>query len=195
VAEKLFSKHTHRVGIGRQMTFKQLQWTAVFLGIASIEAALLYKLIASQAITSATEIIVAICIIGALLVLLPNLESLSELSLGKGGLRVQLAALERKTSENEKAIVDLILVSMGRDAYRNLIKLARGFGPYKMEPFIGLETELYHLRNLGYVNLDLTKAPSIREIPRSGDQLSDYIKVTPEGRRYIELREQHLAKG
>ena len=121
------------------MKFKQFQWTAVFLGIASIEAALLYKLIAGQAATSATEIIVAICIIGILFVLSPNLDSLRELSLGKEGFRVQLAVLQKKTSENEQAIVDLILLSMGRDAYHNLTKLARGFGPYEMEPLWALK--------------------------------------------------------
>ena len=177
------------------MTFKQLQWTAVFVGIASIEAALLYKLIAGQAGTSTTEIIVAICIVGTLFVLSPNLDSLRELSLGKEGFRVQLAKLEKKTSENEHAILDLILLSMGRDAYHNLTKLARGFGPYEKEPFMGLETELYHLRNLGYMDLNSEKAPSIHEIPKFGDELSDYIKVTPEGRRYIELREQYPTKG
>jgi hypothetical protein len=91
------------------MTFKQLQWVAVFLGIASIEAALLYKLIAGQGGTSATEIIVAICIVGTLLVLSPNLDSLKELSLGKEGFSVQLEVLQKKISENEQAIVNLIL--------------------------------------------------------------------------------------
>jgi uncharacterized membrane protein YtjA (UPF0391 family) len=118
------------------MTFKQIQWALVFLGIASIEAALLYKLIAGQAATSATEIIVAICIVAILFVLSPHLDSLQELSLGKEGFRVQLKILQKKTAENEQAIVDLILLSMGADAYENLTKLARGkFGPYVMEPF------------------------------------------------------------
>ena len=179
------------------MTFKQLQWVAVFLGIASIEAALLYKLIAGQGGTSATEIIVAICIVGTLLVLSPNLDSLKELSLGKEGFSVQLEVLQKKISENEQAIVDLILLSMGRDAYYNLTKLTRshGFGPYEKEHFMGLETELYHLRNLGYVDLNKEKARSIYDIPESGDQLSDYISVTSDGRKYIELREQLSTKG
>ena len=53
-----------------------------------------------------------------------------------------------------------------------------------------LETELYHLRNLGYVILKNQKARSIREIPGSGDELSDYIRVTEGGKKYIEIREK-----
>jgi hypothetical protein len=178
------------------MEFKQKQWAAVFLGIASIEAALVYKLIAGQPATSATEIIVAICIIGSLLVLSPNLDGLRELSLGKEGFRVQLAELQKKTSEHERAIVNLILLSMGRDAYHNLTKLARpsGFGQYEIEPFMGLWSELYHLRNLGYIDLDQKTSRSIHEIPKSGGELSDYIKVTSEGKKYIELHEQFATK-
>jgi len=175
--------------------FKQIQWAAVFLGIASIAAALLYKLIVGGAATSATEIIVAICIVGTLLALSPNLDSLKELSLTKEGLRVQLQELQKKTAENEQAIVDLILLSMGDETYKTLTMLAdsNGFGKYTKEHHMGLESELYHLRNLGYVKRN-EKARSIYDIPESGTQLSDYIYVTKEGRDYIELREQHSRK-
>ena len=43
---------------------------------------------------------------------------------------------------------------MGPHGYLNLRKLATGaFGQYTNELHMGLETELYHLRNLGYVDL------------------------------------------
>ena len=168
--------------------FKQIQSAAVFLGIASIEVALLYKLIVGQAATNPTELIIAICIIGLLFMLSPNMDSITLVSFG--GFRAELEVLQKKTSENERAIADLILLSMGNDAYLNLQKLATGaFGPFKKPPHMGLEMELYHLRNLGYVVLNKEKAPSIHEIPESGDELSDYIEVTDAGKKYITLRE------
>jgi hypothetical protein len=186
-------KQAHRVvleRIGENMMYKQIQWAAVFLGIASIEIALLYKLIAGQAATNPTEVIVAICIVGILFLLSPNVDSITLVSFG--GFRAELQVLQKKTSENERAIADLILLSMGDDAYLNLRKLATGaFGTYNNEHNMGLETELYYLRNLGYVVLKNEKARSIYEIPEFGDELSDYIKVTEAGKKYIELREKH----
>lgn len=169
--------------------FKQIQWTAVFLGIASIETALLYKLIVIQAATNPTEVIIAICIVAILFLLSPNVDNIKLLSFGS--FRAELEVLQKKTSENERAITDLILLSMGDDAYLNLRKLATGaFGPFKKPPHMGLEMELYHLRNLGYVVLNKKKAPSIHEIPESGDELSDYIEVTEAGKKYIALRDK-----
>ena len=171
--------------------FKQIQSTAVFLGIASIEVALLYKLIMGQAATNPTELIIAICIIGILFMLSPNVDSMKLISFGKEGFKAELEVLQKKTSENERAIANLILLSMGEDAYLNLRKLATGaFGPFKKPPHMGLEMELYHLRNLGYVVLNKKKAPSIHEIPESDDELSDYIEVTDAGKKYIALREK-----
>ena len=47
-------------------------------------------------------------------------------------------------------------IDIGSHAYLNLRKLATGaFGQYTNELHMGLETELYHLRNLGYVDLEL----------------------------------------
>jgi hypothetical protein len=173
------------------MMYKQIQWAAVFVGIASIEIALLYKLIAGQAATNPTEVIIAICIVGILFLLSPNVDGLKLISFGKEGFKAELEVLQKKTSENEQAIADLILLSMGDDAYLNLRKLATGaFGPYKKELHMGLETELYHLRNLGYVTLNKERARSIFEIPESGDELSDYIEVTEAGKKYIGLREK-----
>jgi hypothetical protein len=171
------------------MMYKQIQWAAVFLGIASIEVALLYKLIAGQAATNPREVIIAICIVAILFLLSPNVDSIKLLSFG--GFRAELDVLQKKTSENERAITDLILLSMGDDAYLNLRKLATGaFGPFKKPPHMGLEMELYHLRNLGYVVLNKKKVPSIHEIPESDDELSDYIEVTDAGKKYIALRDK-----
>jgi hypothetical protein len=71
-----------------------------------------------------------------------------------------------------------------------LQKLASGaFGKYRKQRNMGLETELYYLRNLGYVEIIKDKTSSIHEIPETGDELSDYVRVTDAGLRYINLRQ------
>jgi hypothetical protein len=178
-------------GFRGEMMYKQVQWVPVCLGIVSIAIALLYELIIGQAATNPTAMITAICIISLLLLLSPNVDGLKSLSVGKESFRAELEVIQRKTSENERAITDLSLLSMGDDAYLNLCKLATGnFGKYKKERNMGLETELIHLRNLGHVVLNTEMARSIVEIPESGDQLSDYFKVTQAGKKYIALREK-----
>jgi len=173
------------------MTFENKQWAAVFVGIASIEAALLYKLIVGQ---TSTELIIAVCIVGILLLLSSKVDALALIVLGKEGFKVELRDLQKRISENERAIIDLIVHAMGDEAYGHLRTFANGpYGPYHKEHYMGLETELYHLRNLGYVVLNKKKANSIFEIPESGDQLSDYIEITEEGKKYIELREKYEA--
>jgi hypothetical protein len=174
------------------MTFKQLQWAGIFSGLVSIEVALLFKLIRSPAATDPTWIVVAICMVGALFILSPNLSSLASLSLGKEGLKAELKVLHRKTSHLEQEILRLTMMSMGDLCYRNLLKLASGtFVNFDKPHHRGLESELYHLRNLGYVVHKKDKTPSLFEIPEKGSDLCDYIEVTAEGRRYIELRERY----
>jgi len=177
------------------VTFKQVQWVTISLGILLIEAALLYKLITDQA-TSQTEVIIAICILGIFFVLSSNVDNLRIFSIGKEGFRAELEVLQEKTSENDQAITDLILLSMGRDAYKNLQKLATGnFGQYNKVHHMGLETELYHLRNLGYIDLKKDIGfKSIYDLPEDDKQLSDYIEVTERGEKYLKLREKYALK-
>lgn len=165
---------------------------AVFAGLAAIEAALLYKLIWGQVSANSTELITAICLIGILLLLTGTLEGLKSISFGKEGFKAEIERLEKRTATLEREIAHLTLSSMGDDAYFNLRKLARGdFGPYRLEEQIGLYTELYHLRNLGFVALKKERpssVKSIRDIPPDGDQLSEFIEVTETGKQYMALR-------
>jgi hypothetical protein len=48
----------------------------------------------------------------------------------------------------------------------------------------GLQWELRHLRDLGYVD-----AESVRFMPKQGDELLDHVRVTPTGMMFVELRE------
>jgi len=84
---------------------------------------------------------------------------------------------------NEK-VSKLFLLTMSEPMFFNLKKLARreGFGSFEMEE--PLQRELYHLRDIGYIEV-----PAIREIPKSGSNLSEYVKVTGAGREFVELRE------
>jgi hypothetical protein len=185
---------SENIRTGPERTFKYVQWIAVALIIVGIEAALLYKLIEGGGESSPMEL-TAICVLAIVVVLASNADSLKLISLGKEGFRAELEVLQKKTSRHDQTITEMVALSMGRDAYQNLRKLARGaFGPYEKEPHMGLETELYHLRNLGYVVLNTAKARSIHEIPASGEQLSDYVEVTDAGKKYIRLREE-LALG
>ena len=176
------------------ISMENKQWAAAFVGIASIEAALLYKLIVGK---TSTELIIAVCIVGILLLLSSRLDALASISMGKEGFKAELRDLRKRISENERAIIDLIFLSMGDDAYINLKKLATGhFGKYEKPPDIGLETELYHLRNLGYVVLKENvkkEFPSIRDIPPEGPKLLDFVEATPAGKKYVELREKYEA--
>jgi hypothetical protein len=135
--------------------------------------------------------LVAICIVGILFALSSNFDNITTVSLDKGTFKVELDSLQKKVSQNEKAIADLILNSMGPGAYDNLKRIAKeDFREYKKPHYQGLETELYHLRNLGYIRLKDNTAESIFDIPEQGPNLLEFIEVTPTGKSYIELREK-----
>ena len=177
------------------MTFEEKQSAAVFMGIFSIEAAFLYKLIMGQA---ETEVIIAICFVGILFLLWYKADSLKGISADKDGIKVELEVrqLQKEVTENKQEIVDLILLSMGKETFDTLKKLARdvGFQGYNKPHYEGLETELYYLRNLGYIKLKEGTASSIFAIPEPGKQLSQYIEVTEAGHKYICLRNKHEPK-
>ena len=100
-----------------------------------------------------------------------------------------LKLLEQRVNEvrGEMDVAQSFLLSMGDDMYGNLKKLASDdFGPYELHEKSGLERELYHLRAIGYI-----KVRSIRGIPRSGDDLSQHVRATDVGKRFVELREKH----
>lgn len=72
--------------------------------------------------------------------------------------------------------------------YRHLwLKTKRGvphfhFGPFEMSG--GLKRELYHLRDIGYVDV-----VSVGGIPQRGEDLSQHVRVTDAGRDFVRLRE------
>jgi hypothetical protein len=72
---------------------------------------------------------------------------------------------------------------MAAPMYLNLKKLASGnFGQYVMSG--GLKRELYHLRDMGYIEVNVISA-----ILDQGDNLSDHVVVTDIGHMYVQLRD------
>ena len=103
---------------------------------------------------------------------------------------VEIGALEKKVEDVQKEVSDLservaevFLYAMPSAMYANLKKLNSGkFGDYEMS--LGLERELYHLRNMGYIEVE-----SIKSIPSPGSNLSDHVKITETGQRFVEIRD------
>jgi hypothetical protein len=99
-----------------------------------------------------------------------------------GELKAELNSVREDLQRVNDNVAKLFLTTMAPLMYVNLRKLASGnFGPYEMSK--GLEGELYHLRDVGYITVE-----SIKAIPKSGENLSDYVQVTETGKLFVELR-------
>jgi hypothetical protein len=163
------------------VTGQLLQW-AVFAMIAVIEAGLVVKLLLGGATSAA--LLAAIVVLGALGVLAPRLFDLVTLQVGKEGLRAELRSVERKVEEMNRKLDEVFLHTMSPAMFNNLNKLAsEHFGEYEMGS--PLERELRHLRDIGYIEVF-----SISSIPKRGKELSEYVKVSPVGHRFIALRHE-----
>lgn len=107
-----------------------------------------------------------------------------------GPLRLQKVEEKVTNVEHDVNIAKQFLLSMSKPLYENLVKIASGnFGHFRMERGSGLQRELHHLRDIGYIDV-----LSIRNIPNEGSNLSDYVKITPIGKKFVELRESSLSK-
>lgn len=115
-----------------------------------------------------------------------RLEAGSSIKVGSiviGELEDKVEDVRRELSDiNEKAS-DLFLTTMSPKMYFNLRKLNSGnFGHYVKNQ--GLKRELYHLRDIGYIDVE-----SISAIPYEGNNLSDLVKITFTGKQFVKLRE------
>lgn len=120
-------------------------------------------------------------------ILAQRLESGSSIKVGPveiGELRDEVRNVREQLNDVNEKVSDLFLTTMSPDMYFNLKKLkSKNFGGYKISR--GLERELYHLRDIGYIAVQ-----SIKAIPPEGKNLSDYIQITPTGEQFLELREK-----
>jgi hypothetical protein len=169
----------------REGSFKNwmFQWFIVVL-FAAIEAVLLIKMVSSDSPSSA--LLFAIVLIAGLL-LLTGAQSfgIATISLGTRGLEAKLQEVEHKVEVANNRILELFVLTLSRGTYLELSRLARpeGLGPYMMTP--ALSRELERLANIGYIEV-----PSFDAIPTEGENLSDYVTITDEGREFLRLRQQ-----
>lgn len=97
--------------------------------------------------------------------------------------RQELDTVQKAVISIDSKIAALFMATMSRLMYVNLKKIGSGkFGAYKMSQ--GLERELYHLRDIGYIAVH-----SVKAIPTEGGNLSEYVQITPTGKQFMELRE------
>ena len=118
-----------------------------------------------------------------------RLHSGSEFKIGPveiGELRSKIDNVEKEVAVVNEKVSKLFLVTMAVPMYNNLKKINTGnFGKFKFSK--GLERELYHLRDIGYVDID-----SIQAIPEEGEDLSQYVKITEAGKIFVQLREEYI---
>lgn len=132
---------------------------------------------------TAPETILAIALLGGF----AFFDAIAEFNVGPLG--VKLRNLEKRQVELEKEIAGirdrvtkLFLNTMAKSMYENLTKLSEG--GFEYEKTDDLIREITHLRDAGYV--EDFDAHQIR--PR-GEALEAFVRITPLGREFLELRE------
>ena len=170
-----------------QNTFNSRIWWSAFIIVAFIEVILAIKLLTEE---TSGGLLFAIIAVAILLIISTQIDKLVEITVKTGELSVKLQQAQRDIKEAKEEIeqtkekIDkLFLLSLSPAMYKNLHKLSTGkFGYYeKSKP---LERELYHLRNVGYIDVF-----AISQIPSRGDNLSDYVEITETGKEFVRLRE------
>ena len=120
-------------------------------------------------------------------ILSKRLESGSSVKVGPveiGELKKEVNSVREQLGEIDKKVANLFLTTMAPNMYFNLKKINSGkFGKYTKTK--GLKRELYHLRDIGYIDVE-----SITNIPHEGDNLSAHVSITPTGSLFVELREK-----
>lgn len=120
-----------------------------------------------------------------------RLLSGSEFKIGPveiGELKSKIDTVEKEVANLNENVSRLFLITMAEPMFNNLKKIAtERFGIYKFSK--GLERELYHLRDIGYIDIK-----SIQAIPREGEDLSQYVKITEAGKKFVQLREEFIDK-
>ncbi|MGR8932431.1 MAG: hypothetical protein ACU836_17540 [Gammaproteobacteria bacterium] len=99
-----------------------------------------------------------------------------------GEIKHEISTVRRDIKDMNIKVSDLFLSTMAPSMYKNLEKISTGhFGKYIKSK--GLERELYHLRDIGYIEVE-----SIKGIPDQGDDLSIYVSITETGKKFVTLR-------
>jgi hypothetical protein len=163
-------------------------WPVVVFGATvSILACLIVKMFLVA--EPPASLLIAIAVIAGLLILSPRVFDLAELTISKGGLVAKIRDMEQKVETAERKIDQLFAYTMSDSMFENLQKLASGrFGHFRNNG--GLRRELRHLRDVGYISVQ----GHIGDLPDDGQNLSDFVTVTPVGRDFVALRQSLEAK-
>jgi hypothetical protein len=165
----------------------------VFVTTLAADIALLVKLMISQ--DPSSSLIAAVVILTVVIILVPRIPDIARLKVF--GMSAQLRTVKQGLAETKKEVQvaqenvvktnerldGLFALSLSDWQFVNLQKLASGnFGQFVRS--LGLENDLRHLRNHGYI-----EAASVRDVPNSGEELCDYVRVTNAGRSFLRFRE------
>ena len=122
------------------------------------------------------------------IIIVKRLESGSPFKVGSielGELKERVSRVKEELNELNEKVSSLFLATMAPQMFFNLDKLSSGcFGKYEMSD--ALERELYHLRDIGYIEVF-----SIHAIPKKGDDLSQHVNITHAGAKFVELRKKY----
>ena len=169
---------------------KEKIWpVVVFVATVLVLVCLIIKMFLVEDVS--TALVTAIAAISGLLIVSPRLFDFAELSISKDGLVAKIDKVEKKAElveqvakSTERKIDQIFANTMSESMYSNLKKLATGsFGQFQNSG--GLRRELQHLRDVGYIHMNR----HIGELPIDGNNLSDYVTVTPVGKDFVDLRE------
>lgn len=106
-----------------------------------------------------------------------------------GEVKTQVKSMREQVDGMSQQVTALFLATMSPSMYMNLRKLESGqFGMFEARE--GLTRELGQLRDLGYVMVP----GGIRQLPDTGEELSDYVMITPTGREFVKLREASASR-
>ncbi|SNY78706.1 hypothetical protein SAMN04244553_1367 [Nocardia amikacinitolerans] len=111
-------------------------------------------------------------------------ETKDRLQEAKAETDEKIGQIESEVSDLNERVARAFLSSMSEPMWHNLAKLGSGrFGQYVMGK--ALDRELRYLRDVGYIDVR-----SVAQIPPEGDNLSDWVEVTPTGHDFIALRKE-----
>jgi hypothetical protein len=159
---------------------------ALLAVLVVLEALLVAKLLSEPG--AAAGLVAVIGGVAALIVLSPRIGDVLSFEVTGRGVNAKLREVETRVDALSAQVDRLFLLTMAEPMYENLKKLSSGaFGPYAKGR--GLEREIRHLRDIGYVAVE-----SVSSVPEQGANLSDHVSITPLGREFVRLREEMAAK-
>jgi|SRR6516164_9434256 hypothetical protein len=188
------------------------RWVFWILAAVILVLVMILLVLAATGNISATQVLIALALVVALLFLLPRVPDVVKVVVGKGGLTVELEGVKKAAADAQATAVEasdraeiaaaqagkatreaeearekldrFIFRAMPKPTYANLVKLAGPrFGKYDVTE--NFKEQLRFLRDSGYITLDCY----VSEL-RGGEDLSAHAQVTDLGREFIENRQR-----